>query len=46
MLADKADPFATPEILPEWYLYPVFQILGLSPTSSSESHCKPWFLWV
>ena len=28
MLADKADPFATPlEILPEWYLYPVFQIL-------------------
>ena len=25
MLADKADPFATPlEILPEWYLYPVF----------------------
>ena len=28
MLGDKANPFATPlEILPEWYLYPVFQIL-------------------
>ena len=27
-LGDKANPFATPlEILPEWYLYPVFQIL-------------------
>ena len=32
MLADKADPFATPlEILPEWYLYPVFQILRVVP---------------
>jgi len=32
MLADKADPFATPlEILPEWYLYPVFQSLRVVP---------------
>ena len=32
MLGDKADPFATPlEILPEWYLYPVFQILRVVP---------------
>ncbi|NCR47295.1 MAG: cytochrome b6-f complex subunit IV [Microcystis aeruginosa SX13-01] len=28
MIGEPADPFATPlEILPEWYLYPVFQIL-------------------
>ena len=28
----KANPFATPlEILPEWYLYPVFQILRVVP---------------
>ena len=32
MLGDKANPFATPlEILPEWYLYPVFQILRVGP---------------
>ena len=32
LLGDKADPFATPlEILPEWYLYPVFQILRVVP---------------
>ena len=32
MLGDRADPFATPlEILPEWYLYPVFQILRVVP---------------
>ena len=32
MLGDKANPFATPlEILPEWYLYPVFQILRVVP---------------
>ncbi len=31
-LGDKANPFATPlEILPEWYLYPVFQILRVVP---------------
>lgn len=29
---EAADPFATPlEILPEWYLYPVFQILRVVP---------------
>ena len=32
MLGDKANPFATPlEILSEWYLYPVFQILRVVP---------------
>ena len=32
MMGEPADPFATPlEILPEWYLYPVFQILRILP---------------
>lgn len=32
MIGEPADPFATPlEILPEWYLYPVFQILRIVP---------------
>jgi cytochrome b6-f complex subunit 4 len=32
MVGEAADPFATPlEILPEWYLYPVFQILRILP---------------
>jgi cytochrome b6-f complex subunit 4 len=32
MLGEPANPFATPlEILPEWYLYPVFQILRILP---------------
>jgi cytochrome b6-f complex subunit 4 len=32
MSAEPANPFATPlEILPEWYLYPVFQILRSVP---------------
>ncbi|NEP01219.1 MAG: cytochrome b6-f complex subunit IV [Symploca sp. SIO2E9] len=32
MIGEPADPFATPlEILPEWYLYPVFQILRSVP---------------
>ena len=32
ILGEKANPFATPlEILPEWYLYPVFQILRVVP---------------
>ncbi|NEP47607.1 MAG: cytochrome b6-f complex subunit IV [Moorea sp. SIO3C2] len=32
MIGEPADPFATPlEILPEWYLYPVFQILRILP---------------
>lgn len=32
MIGEAANPFATPlEILPEWYLYPVFQILRIVP---------------
>jgi cytochrome b6-f complex subunit 4 len=32
MVGEPADPFATPlEILPEWYLYPTFQILRVVP---------------
>mgnify|MGYP000243180304 FL=1 len=32
MTGEPANPFATPlEILPEWYLYPVFQILRVVP---------------
>ena len=32
MVGEPANPFATPlEILPEWYLYPVFQILRSLP---------------
>lgn len=32
MLGEPADPFATPlEILPEWYLYPAFQMLRVAP---------------
>jgi cytochrome b6-f complex subunit 4 len=32
MIGEPANPFATPlEILPEWYLYPVFQILRVLP---------------
>lgn len=32
MIGEPANPFATPlEILPEWYLWPVFQILRVVP---------------
>lgn len=32
MVGEAANPFATPlEILPEWYLWPVFQILRILP---------------
>ncbi|HIK24787.1 MAG: cytochrome b6-f complex subunit IV [Thermosynechococcus sp. Uc] len=32
MVGEPADPFATPlEILPEWYLYPTFQIFRVVP---------------
>ncbi|KAL1152639.1 hypothetical protein V6Z11_A09G123500 [Gossypium hirsutum] len=32
MIGEPADPFATPlEILPEWYFFPVFQILRTVP---------------
>jgi cytochrome b6-f complex subunit 4 len=31
-VGEPADPFATPlEILPEWYLYPAFQLLRIAP---------------
>ncbi|MGK7907726.1 MAG: cytochrome b6-f complex subunit IV [Synechococcus sp.] len=31
-VGEAADPFATPlEILPEWYLYPAFQLLRIAP---------------
>lgn len=33
IVGEPANPFATPlEILPEWYLYPVFQILRVVPS--------------
>ena len=33
MVGEPANPFATPlEILPEWYLYPVFQVLRVVPS--------------
>ena len=33
MIGEPANPFATPlEILPEWYLYPVFQVLRSLPS--------------
>ena len=32
LIGEPANPFATPlEILPEWYLYPVFQVLRSLP---------------
>lgn len=32
MIGEPSDPFATPlEILPEWYLWPVFQVLRILP---------------
>ncbi len=32
MIGEPSDPFATPlEILPEWYLWPTFQILRIVP---------------
>ncbi len=32
LIGEPANPFATPlEILPEWYLYPVFNILRVAP---------------
>ena len=36
-----ANPFATPlEILPEWYLYPVFQILRILPSKLLGIACQ------
>ena len=41
MIGEPADPFATPlEILPEWYLYPVFQILRVVPNKLIGIACQ------
>ncbi|MBE9223652.1 cytochrome b6-f complex subunit IV [Cyanobacterium stanieri LEGE 03274] len=41
MIGEPADPFATPlEILPEWYLYPVFQILRVLPNKLLGIACQ------
>jgi cytochrome b6-f complex subunit 4 len=41
IIGEPADPFATPlEILPEWYLYPVFQILRVLPNKLLGIACQ------
>jgi cytochrome b6-f complex subunit 4 len=41
IMGEPADPFATPlEILPEWYLYPVFQILRILPNKLLGIACQ------
>lgn len=41
MIGEPANPFATPlEILPEWYLYPVFQILRVVPNKLLGIACQ------
>lgn len=41
MVGEPADPFATPlEILPEWYLYPTFQILRVLPNKLLGVACQ------
>ncbi|MDJ0580595.1 MAG: cytochrome b6-f complex subunit IV [Crocosphaera sp.] len=41
LVGEPADPFATPlEILPEWYLYPVFQILRVLPNKLLGIACQ------
>uniref|UniRef100_A0A453NPK0 Cytochrome b/b6 C-terminal region profile domain-containing protein n=2 Tax=Aegilops tauschii subsp. strangulata TaxID=200361 RepID=A0A453NPK0_AEGTS len=42
MIGEPADPFATPlEILPEWYFFPVFQILRTVPNKCyRRAHAK------
>lgn len=41
MIGEPANPFATPlEILPEWYLYPVFQILRILPNKLLGIACQ------
>lgn len=41
MNGEPSDPFATPlEILPEWYLYPVFQILRVVPNKLLGIACQ------
>ena len=40
-VGEPANPFATPlEILPEWYLYPVFQILRVLPNKLLGIACQ------
>jgi len=41
LIGEPANPFATPlEILPEWYLYPVFQILRILPNKLLGIACQ------
>ena len=41
LIGEPSDPFATPlEILPEWYLYPVFQILRILPNKLLGIACQ------
>ncbi|WP_416671004.1 cytochrome b6-f complex subunit IV [Egbenema bharatensis] len=41
LIGEPADPFATPlEILPEWYLYPVFQVLRILPNKLLGVACQ------
>ena len=41
IIGEPANPFATPlEILPEWYLYPVFQILRILPNKLLGIVCQ------
>jgi cytochrome b6-f complex subunit 4 len=41
MIGEPGNPFATPlEILPEWYLYPVFQILRILPSKLLGIACQ------
>ncbi|YAI82515.1 MAG: cytochrome b6-f complex subunit IV [cyanobacterium endosymbiont of Rhopalodia sterrenbergii] len=44
LVGEPADPFATPlEILPEWYLYPAFQILRILPNKLLGIACQAAF---
>ena len=41
MMGEPGNPFATPlEILPEWYLYPTFQILRILPNKLLGVACQ------
>ena len=41
LVGEPANPFATPlEILPEWYLYPVFKILRILPSKLLGIACQ------
>ncbi|KAG5626509.1 hypothetical protein H5410_011727 [Solanum commersonii] len=49
MIGEPADPFTTLlEILPEWYFFPVFQILRTVPNkllgSSSDDCLFDWYM--